>query len=51
MLETFETAGIEVSIGTAYRSFYAEKKRRDPDYKGVELQPGQDFVLMIGRAP
>ncbi len=51
MLQAFESAGIEVNVGTGYRDFYAEKKKESADYRGFDLKADQDYVLVIGRAP
>lgn len=43
-----EAAGMEVTVGTDYRAFYAERSVR-PEWRGVQMTAGQTWVLLIGR--
>ncbi len=47
----FEAAGIQATSGRGYRQFYLDKKKENPDWKGFELNDGQDFIVVIGRKP
>ena len=44
-------AGLEPVAGTGYRAFYEKKKAEDPNFRGNELAPEQDFVIVVGPNP
>ncbi|RMD84424.1 MAG: hypothetical protein D6815_04210, partial [Candidatus Dadabacteria bacterium] len=44
-------AGIEVSSGRGYRAFYEQRKRENPNWRGIDFAPDQDYVIAIGPAP
>ena len=44
-----DEAGFSPTYGTAYRSFYDEKKKNDPSWEGFPFVPEQTFLLVIGR--
>ena len=46
-----EAAGLPVFAGTGYRAYYQERKQEDPGFRGHELAPGQDFVIVVGPNP
>lgn len=43
-----EAAGFQLTVGTDYRAFYAER-RSQPGWRGVEMSADQTSVLLIGR--
>ncbi len=47
-LRGLEAAGLEVVAGTGYRAYYAERKAADPNFRGHELGPEQEFVIVVG---
>ncbi len=50
-LNGLRAAGLELSAGSGYRAFYETKKREDPGFRGFELAPEQDFVIVVGPNP
>jgi hypothetical protein len=50
-LSGLRATGREPFAGTGYRSFYEKKKQEDPSFRGNELAPEQEFVIVIGRNP
>jgi hypothetical protein len=50
-LNGLQATGLELSAGTGYRSFYETKKQEDPSFRGFELAPDQDFVIVVGPNP
>jgi hypothetical protein len=50
-LRGFGAAGLEVSAGRDYRSFYATKKAEDPNWRGFEMQPDQAYIIAVGAQP
>ena len=46
-----EVSGLPLSFRSGYREFATERKRADPNYQALTLDPDQDFVLVIGREP
>ncbi len=51
VLAAFDDAGISVTSGRGYRAFYEEKKRENPNWRGFDLAPDQDYVIAIGPQP
>jgi hypothetical protein len=51
VVDAFEAAGLSVSAGRGYRSFYEERKRENPNWNGFDLKPDQSYVLVIGPKP
>jgi hypothetical protein len=47
-LKALQAGGFAPTVGLGYRSFYEEKKRTDPNWRGVELAAEQSFVIVIG---
>jgi hypothetical protein len=50
-LSGLRAAGLEPFAGRGYRAFYEVKTAEDPNYRGNELAPGQDFVIVVGPNP
>ncbi len=50
-LNGLRSAGLEPFAGTGYRAYYEAKKRDDPSFKGQEMAPEQDFVIVVGPNP
>lgn len=50
-LAAFNAAGLEVSAGRDYRSFYASKKAEDPSWRGFEMVPDQAYIVAVGAKP
>jgi hypothetical protein len=48
-LDAFTAAGLEVSAGRDYRSFYASKKAENPNWRGFEMVPEQAYIVAVGR--
>jgi tetratricopeptide (TPR) repeat protein len=44
-------AQLKATVGTGYRAFGEQRRRADPNWRGIEFTPEQSFVLAIGRAP
>jgi len=51
VLAAFDDAGISITSGRGYRAFYEEKKRENPNWRGFDLAPDQDYVIAIGPKP
>ena len=49
--DAFEAAGIQLTAGRGYRQFYEDKKKENPNWRGFQLKPDQDFILVFGRKP
>ena len=47
-LRGLEAAGLKVVTGTGYRAFFEERRAKDPSFRGHELEPEQDFVIVVG---
>jgi len=43
-----EAAELQVFAGTGYRAFYEDKKAKDSSFRGHELAPEQEFVIVVG---
>ncbi|MEZ4393805.1 MAG: hypothetical protein R3A48_22260 [Polyangiales bacterium] len=43
-----EAAGLQITVGTDYRAFYAERSAQ-PGWRGVQMARDQTWVLLIGR--
>jgi hypothetical protein len=50
-LNGLRAAGLDPFAGNGYRAFYERKKKEDPNFRGNELAPEQDFVIVIGPNP
>jgi hypothetical protein len=50
-LTGLQATGLELSAGRGYRAFYEAKKKEDPSFRGFELAPEQDFVIVVGPNP
>jgi hypothetical protein len=50
-LNGLRAAGLEPFAGTGYRAYYEKKKQEDPNFRGNELAPEQDFVIVVGPNP
>jgi hypothetical protein len=50
-LNGLRAAGLDPFAGTGYRAYYEKKKAEDPNFRGNELAPEQDFVIAIGPNP
>jgi hypothetical protein len=46
-----DSIGFSPSFGTGYRVFVEERRRVDPNWRGITFQPDQGFVIAIGRRP
>ncbi len=51
VLRGLEAAGLDVVAGAGYREYYQKKKQTDPNFRGHEFAPGQEFVIVIGPNP
>jgi hypothetical protein len=49
--DAFDKAGIEVKAARGYRAYYEEQKREKPGWQGPALDPGQEYVVLIGPSP
>lgn len=47
-LKALQVAGFAPTVGLGYRSFYEERRRADPNWRGFELAPDQTFVIVVG---
>jgi len=47
-LKALQAVGFSPTVGLGYRSFFEERKRADPSWRGVELDADQSFVIVIG---
>lgn len=50
-LNGLRATGLEPFAGTGYRAYYEKKKAEDPSFRGNELAPEQDFVIVVGPNP
>ena len=50
-LDAFAAAGLEVSAGRDYRSFHAQKKLENPDWRGFDMEADQPYIVAVGRKP
>jgi hypothetical protein len=50
-LAGLRAAGLQPFAGRGYRAYYERKKQADPKFRGHELAPEQDFVIVIGPNP
>ena len=50
LASAFEEAGIKPTFAVGYRAYYEEMSRKRPDFSGFPFEPGQTFVLVVGRA-
>ena len=50
LASAFEAAGIKPMFAVGYRAYYEEMSRTRPDFVGFPFEPGQTFVLVVGRA-
>jgi tetratricopeptide (TPR) repeat protein len=49
--EGIKATQLNPTLGTGYRAFVEERKRTNPDWRGLELRPEQDYVIVVGRQP
>jgi tetratricopeptide (TPR) repeat protein len=49
--EGIRATQLNPTLGTGYRAFVEERKRTNPDWRGLELRPDQDYVIVVGRQP
>jgi len=47
--EALDRAGLTHTLGTGYRDFSADRRRADPNWKGIDFATGQEFLLVVGR--
>jgi hypothetical protein len=50
-LAAFNAAGLDVSAGRDYRTFYASKKAENPNWRGFEMVPDQAYIVAVGAKP
>jgi hypothetical protein len=50
-LNGLQAAGLDPFAGTGYRAYYETRKQEDPSFRGFELAPDQDFVIVVGPNP
>ncbi len=50
-LAALTDAGIDVTSGRGYRAFYEDKKRENPNFRGFDMEPDQDYVIAVGPKP
>jgi len=50
LASALEQAGIKPTFAVGYRVYYEEMARTRPDFVGFPFEPGQTFVLVVGRA-
>jgi tetratricopeptide (TPR) repeat protein len=43
-----EAAWLPLTVGTGYRDYYQQMKRRNPGWNGIEMAPEQTFVVAVG---
>ena len=52
-LETVQRAlgagGLRPSTASGYRAYLAERRLQQPDYQGFDFEPGQTYVIVLGR--
>lgn len=48
VLKALQVVGYVPTVGLGYRAFAEERRRADPNWRGVELAPDQSFVIVIG---
>lgn len=52
-LETVQRAlvagGLRPSVASGYRAYLTEMRRQQPDFQGFDLEPGQTYVIVLGR--
>jgi hypothetical protein len=51
VLTGLQATGLELSAGKGYRAYYDTRKKEDPSFRGFELAPEQDFVIVVGPNP
>jgi hypothetical protein len=49
--QALEATGFQFKSGTGYRAYSEDRKRTDPNWPGIPLVPGQEFVVVIGPKP
>lgn len=47
-LRGLEAAELDVFAGAGYRAYYEDRTAQDPSFRGHELAPGQEFVIVVG---
>jgi hypothetical protein len=46
-----EAGGLTIETGTGYRAFYDERKRDNPNWAGIPMEPDQAFLVVIAPPP
>ncbi len=46
-----DAAALHYTVGTGYRAWSEDRRRADPDWRGVTFAPAQAFVILVGRTP
>jgi tetratricopeptide (TPR) repeat protein len=49
--DALRAAGLESHSATGYLDFLRDRTATDPNYRGLTLASGQDFVFVVGRHP
>jgi len=49
--QALEATSFQFKSGTGYRSYFEDRKRADPNWPGIPLAPGQEFIVVIGPKP
>jgi hypothetical protein len=49
--QALEATAFEWKTGTGYRPYFEERRRADPKWPGIALEPDQDFVVVVGPMP
>ena len=49
--QALESTGFQFKSGTGYRPYFEERRKADPNWPGIPLSPGQDFVVVVGPKP
>lgn len=51
VLKALEQSGLGAKSAAGYRAYYDEKKKENPSWPGIPMQPDQDFVIVVGPKP
>jgi hypothetical protein len=46
-VRALENAGLSVRVGTGYRKFAEQMKKKNPSWQGINMAPDQAFVIVI----
>jgi hypothetical protein len=49
--QALEATSFEFKTGTGYGPYYEERKKADPNWPGISMAPGQEFVIVVGPKP